>query len=82
MRAKIQATLLAMALMMVASLAMYALFYFVPGAYDNFQMFSGMSGTLWTPKEYVIRMVLILAVVLFPMYGFVSMVIDIQREEE
>ena len=82
MRAKVQATLLGMALLMVVCIAMYTLFYFVPGAYENFQMASGMSGELWEPREYVIRLVLIMAAVLFPMYGFVSMVIDIQHEGE
>lgn len=80
MRAKIQATLLAMALFLVAGMGMYALFYFVPGAYENFQNASGLSGELWAPREYVIRMILVTAVLIFPIYGFVSMVIDVQRE--
>ena len=82
MRAKVQATLLGMALLMAVCIAMYTLFYFIPGAYENFQIASGMHGALWEPREFVIRLVLIMAALIFPMYGFVSMVIDIQREDE
>lgn len=82
MRVKIQATLLMMALVLIASLGMYALFYFVPGVYENFQNASGMRGELWAPKEYVIRMILITAAMIFPIYGFVSMVIDLRGEEQ
>ena len=80
MRAKIQATLLALALFLIACLSVYALFYFVPGAYVNFQNFSGITGELCKPRELIIRLILLAAVLIFPIYGFVSMVIDVQRE--
>lgn len=80
MRAKIQVTLIILILWVIGALGVYALFYYVPGAFENFQNFTGGTGVLPTPQEFIIRLIVMTAILFFPFYGFVSLSIDLNEE--